>query len=187
MLRPSFPLLTERLLLRPFSLADLDAYARYQSQEGVVRYLYWGVRTREEIAEALRRRTELTEICRERDVLALAVERRDAPGLIGDVILAWTSAANRTGEVGFVFDPAHQGRGYATEAAREMLRLGFEDLGLKRIVGRLDARNDASARTLERLGMRREAHFVENEWVKEEWTSEVVYAILDHEWRATRP
>jgi len=67
-----------------------------------------------------------------------------------------------------------------------MLRLGFEGLGLHRITGRLDGRNAASARVLERLGMRREAHLVENELVKGEWTDEVVYAMLDREWRAAQ-
>jgi RimJ/RimL family protein N-acetyltransferase len=65
-----------------------------------------------------------------------------------------------------------------------MLRLGFEELGLHRIMGRIDARNEPSARVLERLGMRREAHMLENEFVKGEWTDEVVYALLEHEWRA---
>jgi RimJ/RimL family protein N-acetyltransferase len=65
-----------------------------------------------------------------------------------------------------------------------LLRLGFTDYGLHRIIGRLDARNTASARVLERLGMRREAHFVENEIVKGEWTDEVVYAMLEDEWRS---
>jgi RimJ/RimL family protein N-acetyltransferase len=65
-----------------------------------------------------------------------------------------------------------------------MLALGFDGLGLHRIVGRLDARNTASARVLEKLGMRREAHFVSNEYLKGEWTDELVYALLDEEWRA---
>ena len=64
-----------------------------------------------------------------------------------------------------------------------MLRVGFEDLGLHRICGRLDGRNAASARVLERLGMRREAQLLENERVKGEWANEVVYAMLDREWR----
>jgi RimJ/RimL family protein N-acetyltransferase len=65
-----------------------------------------------------------------------------------------------------------------------MLRLGFEDLGLHRILGRLDARNTASAKLLERLGMRREAHIVENEFVKGEWTDELLYGLLAREWAA---
>ncbi len=63
-----------------------------------------------------------------------------------------------------------------------MLRLGFDDLGLHRIIGRCDARNTASARLMERLGMRREAHFRENEWFKGEWGDELIYAMLDREW-----
>ncbi len=65
-----------------------------------------------------------------------------------------------------------------------MLRLGFEELGLRRIVGRCDARNDSSWRLMERLGIRREAHLIENEFVKGEWTDEFDYAMLDREWRA---
>ncbi len=61
--------------------------------------------------------------------------------------------------------------------------MGFQTLGLHRIVARCDARNVASARVMERLGMRREALLVENEMVKDEWTDELVYALLDREWR----
>jgi RimJ/RimL family protein N-acetyltransferase len=64
------------------------------------------------------------------------------------------------------------------------VRLGFKELGLHRIVGRLNGRNTASARVLERLGMRREAHFVQNQIVKGDWEDEVVYAMLEDEWRA---
>jgi RimJ/RimL family protein N-acetyltransferase len=106
--------------------------------------------------------------------------------LIGDFTLWLESSEHRRGEIGFLVHPDHQGRGHAIEASRELLRLGFEDLGLHRVIGTLEARNGPSARVLERLGMRREAHLVENEWVKGEWQSEVVYAILDREWRAAR-
>ena len=73
-------------------------------------------------------------------------------------------------------------RGLATEAAVALLRLGFEGLGLHRITGHLDARNIASARVLERAGLAREAHLVENEFVKGEWSDELVYAMLRSEW-----
>jgi RimJ/RimL family protein N-acetyltransferase len=65
-----------------------------------------------------------------------------------------------------------------------MLRLGFVELGLHRIIGQCDARNTASARVMERLGMRREAHLIANEFVKGEWTDELIYAMLDREWKA---
>jgi RimJ/RimL family protein N-acetyltransferase len=63
-----------------------------------------------------------------------------------------------------------------------MLDFAFDTVRLHRVVGRTEARNTGSARVLEKLGMRREAHLVENEWVKGEWQSEVVYAVLAREW-----
>jgi RimJ/RimL family protein N-acetyltransferase len=83
-----------------------------------------------------------------------------------------------------MFDPAHQGRGYATEASRALVAHAFEHYGVHRVYGRLEPRNEASARVLEKLGMRREAHLIENEWVKGEWQSEAVYALLAREWTA---
>jgi RimJ/RimL family protein N-acetyltransferase len=67
-----------------------------------------------------------------------------------------------------------------------LLQLAFEEFGLHRVIGRLEPRNTASARLLERLGMRREAHFVENEFIKGEWQSELVYELLEHEWASRR-
>ncbi len=108
----------------------------------------------------------------------LAIVVRATGELIGDVNLVWRSAEHRQGEIGFVLHPAYHGQGYAREAAREVLRLGFAELGLHRIIGRCDGRNTASARLMERLGMRREAYFRENERFKGEWSDECVYALL---------
>jgi RimJ/RimL family protein N-acetyltransferase len=103
--------------------------------------------------------------------------------VIGEVHLQWLNREHRQGEIGFVINPDHHGNGFATEAADEALRLGFTGLGLHRIIGRLDGRNLGSARVLDKLGMRREAHFVHDEFFKGEWSDQLVYAILDDEWR----
>lgn len=175
---------TERLQLRPYTKGDLDDLADIRRRPDVMRYLYEDVQGREEVAEVLERRaTDQTALRREGDALVLAVELREVSRVIGDVSMRWVSEEHRQGDIGFIFHPDYHGRGYAYEASREMLRLGFEEAGFHRIEGRCDARNDASARLMERLGMRREAHLVENEWFKGEWGSEFVYAILDREWR----
>ena len=96
--------------------------------------------------------------------------------------LIWRSVEARQGELGWIFHPDHHGRGYATEAAAELLRLGFEDADLHRIYARCDARNDGSWRLMERLGMRREAHFREHALFKGGWDEEFYYAILRAEW-----
>jgi RimJ/RimL family protein N-acetyltransferase len=117
--------------------------------------------------------------------LTLGVEVADTGQLVGDVLLAWHSLEHRGGEIGYVFHPDVAGRGYATEAVHTLLHLAFDDLGLHRVVARIDARNQPSVRLATRLGMRQEAHLVENEWFKGEWSDELDFALLDREWRAS--
>jgi RimJ/RimL family protein N-acetyltransferase len=181
-MEPAYPLETERLLLRPFAEGDLDALYAIHSRADVARYLYWRPRTRDEVRAVLGRKTRSAAIDAEGDTLSLAVVLKATIELIGDCNLTWLSREHRQGEIGFIFHPDHHGRGYATEAGHVLLRLAFDGLKLHRVIGRLEVRNAASARVLEKLGMRREAHLVENERVKGEWQSELVYAILDREW-----
>lgn len=183
MLRPAYPLTTDRLLLRPYRADDLESLHDLERRDETARYLYNEPLSREETKALLDRRRKLVAIDDEGDEIVLAVELRTTGALIGHVNLELKSREHRQGEIGYVLHPDHQGHGYATEAASVMLRLGFEELGLHRIVGRLDARNAASAAVLERLGMRREAHLRENEHVKGEWVDELVFAILAEEWR----
>jgi RimJ/RimL family protein N-acetyltransferase len=186
-LRPDYPIDTVRLTLRPFVAEDLDALHAYQKLPEVARYLYNEARDLAATAEVLKRRMAVTALESPGDILVLAVVLRDTGELIGEVNLAWLSAEHRQGEFGFVFNPAFHGKGYAGEAAVEMLRLGFEGLGLHRIIGRCDGRNTASTKLQARLGLRREAHFVQNELVKGEWSDEIVYAMLEEEWAGERP
>lgn len=180
-----YPVRTARLVLRPFAADDLDAVYDMQSRPEVTRYLLYDVRDRSRAREALQERITAARPGHHsgRLILALAVVLPETGAVIGDVGLSWLSREYRQGEVGYVIHPDHAGHGYATEAAQAMLSLGFGTFGLHRIVGRLDARNTASARVLEHLGMRREAHFRQNEFLNGEWTDEVVYAILCHEWK----
>jgi RimJ/RimL family protein N-acetyltransferase len=184
MWQPEYPVDTGRLLLRPFADTDFEALHDIQSRPDVARYMYWEPRSADAVRDGLDRRLTQHALHRQGDVLELAVLRKDSGALIGDVNLVWVSERHRQGELGYMLHPAQHGRGYATEAARAVLRLGFAGLGLHRITGRVDARNTASARVLERLGMRREAHLRENEIVKGEWTDELVYALLRTEWTA---
>jgi RimJ/RimL family protein N-acetyltransferase len=182
-LRPEFPLLTARLLLRPFEDGDLEALHAMQSDPEVARFLYGEARTLDEVRAQLDRIKPMSRIDDESDSLRLAAVRRDTGELAGDYSLRIESREHRQGEIGFITHPRHQGRGYATEGSLVLLRLGFEVLGLHRIFGSCDARNVGSARVMERLGMRQEAHFRESEIFKGEWGDELVFAMLEEEWR----
>jgi RimJ/RimL family protein N-acetyltransferase len=187
-LKPEYPIFTERLLLRPLDpFTDVDAVHAYQSRADVCRYIPYSPRTREEVAALLAdpEKTRST-LEKEGQALDLAVVRQDTGELVGDVILFWRSAQHQGGEIGYVINPDFAGHGYATEAARALLPLAFDGLGLRRVIARIDARNEASAAVLRKLGMRQEAVLVENEWFKGEWTTEIDFALLASEWRAAR-
>jgi RimJ/RimL family protein N-acetyltransferase len=116
------------------------------------------------------------------DDLELAIQV-DGVGVVGHIYFKLVSVADLTGELGWALHRDHQGKGYATEAARAILAYAFESLGLHRVKAELDPRNGASIALCLRLGMREEAHFVEDMWFKGAWADTGVYAILDREWR----
>jgi RimJ/RimL family protein N-acetyltransferase len=180
-----YPLTTERLIIRALTPDDLDRHHALFSDPEVVRYLYFGPFDRPAAREHLARRS-IVDLPGEGQWINFGVELKGEGVLIGELAMGFISSTHEHYEVGYVFDPAYAGRGYATEGAAMIVELAFSGLGAHRVSGRLDARNGPSARVLEKLGMRREAHFLENEYVKGEWTDELAYAILASEWRALR-
>jgi RimJ/RimL family protein N-acetyltransferase len=122
---------------------------------------------------------------KEGDWAALAIESSADGVLQGEVVLKWLPGHGQ-GEVGWSLAPGARGKGYATEAAEAMLRLGFEDLGMHRIEARLDELNTASAELCRRLGMRQEARHVDKWHYKGQWATELIYAVLADEWRVGR-
>jgi RimJ/RimL family protein N-acetyltransferase len=157
---------------------DLAALHAIRSREDVTRWLYFEppteAQTREWLAGVIARPPETG--------VTLAVDLRATGELVGHVTMTIQRAQPRQGEIGFIFHPDDQGHGYATEAARALLGHAFGHYDLHRVYGRLEPRNEASARVLEKLGLRREGLLVENEWVKGEWQSEAIYALLAREW-----
>jgi len=172
------------LLIRPLEPEDLERHAAIMGNPEVVRYLY---ETPLSVAEA-----EVHLARRFGSGPAQPGEWRNfavvvAGQLIGEVGFVLNSGVHREAEVGYFFDPVAQGRGFATSAVAAMVDWCFGELGAHRVVGRLDARNHRSAALLRRLGFTEEGRFRENEFVKGEWTDELVYAVLEREWEAHRP
>jgi RimJ/RimL family protein N-acetyltransferase len=183
--RLSQPIETARLTLRSFTPGDFDDLYAYQSRLDVVRFLYWPPRDRGQVRRGLRERCQETSLDAEGDWLTFAVVWREAGRVVGEIGLKLVSREDRLGEIGFVFHPDYQGRGLATEAARAMLALGFGPLRWQRIIGSCDARNLASARLMERIGMRLAGRRVCSDYVKGDWIDKLVYAIPDREWKAS--
>lgn len=178
------PLSTERLTLRLFTPADLDDVFAYQSREDVCRYLLHEPRTRDELVPKIAEWAAASRLEKDKDYLQLAAELDGR--VIGHMFFEIVNVESMQGEIGWTLHPDFFGRGYASEAADAVLDLAFGDIGMHRVRAELDPRNDASVALCLRLGMRHEAHFVQDLWFKGEWADTGIYAILADERAARR-
>ncbi len=176
------PILTERLLLRPFERVDLEAFAAYRSDPDVARYQSWS--TPYTLADAERFLEGQLEAGADQPGgwRQLAVVERASGRLCGDCAIHLVAGQPATAELGVTLAPASQGRGLAAEALGALVTTLFERRGLHRVFACADDRNHPVQRLLERLGFRREARLVEADWCKGEWATLVVYALLAREW-----
>ncbi len=176
---------TERLVLRPLQPDDAAAVFRYRSDPEVYRYQHWEPSSVSEVDEFIARMTTV-----EPDTpgtwYQVAICSRDTGQLIGDCGLRFPIERDHEAEFGISLAPEFHGMGYATEAVEAVLEYLFETLDKHRVFGSIDPRNLASLRLMERMGLRREAHFRESLWFKGEWADDVIYAMLRREWDELR-
>ena len=172
---------TERLQLREFCESDWPDLYAIESDLDVARYQEFEPRTPAE-AQAYIRGTQASARAEPRTTYDLAVVLHDSNKVVGRCGLHLTSPAIREAVVWYTLHRSLWGRGYTPEALRALVDFGFRELALHRIWAECDPRNRPSFRVLEKIGMRREGHLVENAWVKGEWVDSLIYAVLDREW-----
>ncbi len=176
---------TARLTLRAFERRDLDDLTAIFERADVNRFQYSEPRSREETRAVLASYMKAPLDIVDDNVLNVAILQRSSERVVGAFMLRWLRNDHHQGEIGGSLHPDVHGRGLAVEIYRELLLIAFDEIGLHRVIARSDGRNVASIRSLEKTGLRKEAHFIENEFVKGEWTDEVVYAIRRTQWQAT--
>jgi RimJ/RimL family protein N-acetyltransferase len=181
--RPIVPLslTTARLVVRHFRAGDAPTLMAYRNDPEVARYQGW-----EGLSEVQAKDFVTGQSCQPVGVphawLQLALELRASGTHIGDLALKVDGAGQA--EIGYSLSRAFQGQGYMREAVAALLDFLFQELQLHRVVAQTDVRNVPSVRLLERLGFRREGHFIEGFYLRGKWTSEYLYALLAREWRA---
>ena len=176
---PHWPLSTDRLRLRLHQPQDHAWLEALYSRPEVARYLLDDPWTAEDTDTNLTQRLERTGLGSTSGALALVIEHDRLP--VGDVALWLTDRVHGQAEIGWVLDPDHGGQGFASEAVQAVLKVGFQNYQLHRITAQMDARNAPSAALAQRVGMRLEAHHVEDWYSKGQWTSTLVYACLASE------
>lgn len=171
---------TARLDVRRFTRADVAAFSAYRADPDVARYQSWSdfsVDQGRALVESMRH----VELGTPGEWYQLALEDRSRRVLVGDLASKVSAVEPREMEIGFTLAREQQGRGYATEALQGLLDHALFEMRLHRIVAVTDARNAAAAALLTRVGMRQEAHFVDNVFFKGAWGSERLFAKLARE------
>ena len=165
---------TERLVLRPLTEADFCAVHQWASDPENTRYMAWGPNTEEQTRAFL---------ASTKPGADFAVVQKCSGEVIGSCGV-YPDKANDTGELGWILRKDCWKRGYGTELGGELIRYGFKELGLRRLIAPCAAVNYGSYRVMERNGMRREALHVKSFWARidREWVDGAVYAILEEEY-----
>ena len=177
------PVLTgPRLILRELDLDDWPAVHGYSARPEVARFQPWGPNTPEESRRFIEQALSAAQAI-PRTEYQFAATLADGGRLIGTGALHVRSTEHGHGEIAYFLHPDIWGQGYATEAAQLLLRFGFAELGMHRISGTCDPRNEASARVLTKVGMTYEGRLRDAMHIRDGWRDSDVYSILAHEWR----
>ncbi|WP_208558864.1 GNAT family N-acetyltransferase [Marinilactibacillus kalidii] len=169
---------TKRLTLRPFKNIDFQETYDIYKDEQTCRFLLHGAWDQTNAQEEFDRKVSKNILDKDH-ALSLAVLHEDK--VIGDLSI-WYTDKKETVEIGYSFNRLSSGNGYASEAVHEMIHQLFYELGVHRIQINMDARNKNSQNVCLRMGMRQEAHFIQDYWYKGEWSDSLVYGLLDSEY-----
>jgi RimJ/RimL family protein N-acetyltransferase len=172
---------TTRLRLRHFTDTDLLAFMAYRNDPVVARYQSWEDISEKDARAFIQEQKEIQPGVPGQG-FQIAIELKETSVLIGDCYFIINELDDRQAEIGFTLSRAYQGRGFATEAVSCFLNYSFLTFDLHRVIAITDCENAAATALLERLGMRREGHFLQNIWFKGKWGDEYLYAILKEEW-----
>ena len=177
---------TEHLILRTFREDDFEAVHSYASSAENTAYMLFGPNNEEDTRAFINRaiaktsKNPITEY-------DFAVVLKETGKLIGACGL---SIRDCDSEVGWLLHKDHWGQGYATEMGHALLKLGFDELNLHRIIARCDAENIASSRVMEKIGMRQEGLFYDCRPTRpgspKPYRDELYYAILKEDWETQK-
>lgn len=176
---------TKRLILRGIRVSDAKSIFKYRSNPQIYEFQNWRPKTLQDVENFID--TKVSKIPNIPNTwYQLGILIKESEELIGDIGIHFNDSDNLQAEIGFSLSLEYQGKGYAVEGVIEVINYLFHNLNKHRIFASVDPKNKKSIALLERLGMRKEAHFKKSIWFNEEWTDDIVYAILDEEWELSR-
>lgn len=174
---------TERLTLREFVDSDLLAVHEYAQDAETTKFLEWGPNTLKETTVFLNESLDFQkEQPRTTFDMAIIVEADNK--LIGACSIAIIDRKNRLAALGYVLHSAAWRKGYATEAALGLVKFGFEELDVEKILATCDSQNYASENVMMKIGMSKESTLAKDKFIKGMYRDTLVYSIKRSDWTA---
>jgi RimJ/RimL family protein N-acetyltransferase len=171
---------TERLVIRPVRLEDKVNIFEYRSDSETNKYQGWIPKTIEDVEFFINRTAK--QINMPETWFQFVLIKKENQKLIGDLGVHFWDKQNMQVEIGCTLNKNFHYNGYATEAVRRIIDFLFIELHKHRIITSIDPDNESSIRLVERIGFRKEAHFVESLFVNEKWVDDLVYALTEKNW-----
>lgn len=173
---------TERLLIRQITLEDKYELFDYRSDSEANKYQGWIPKTIEEVEVFIGNTAK--QINEPQTWFQCAIIEKTTQNLIGDLGVHFIGSENKQAEIGCTLHKDFQNKGYATEALKKMINYLFSELNKHRIIASIDPKNINSIRLVERIGFRKEAHFIESLWINGQWVDDLVYALIEKDWES---
>lgn len=171
---------TERLVLRDITIEDKQAIFDYRSDAGANKFQSWIPETLEEVESFIQRNN--IEFNTPESWYQLLITHKETKDVIGDIGIHFLGDENLQVELGITLNTVFQGQGFASEALKGVIDFLFNDLNKHRISASIDPDNTDSLKLMERIGLRKEGHFVKSLFWKNNWVDDVIYAVLREEW-----
>jgi RimJ/RimL family protein N-acetyltransferase len=171
----------KRLVIRPISKMDAKYIFGYRSDKSTNQFQGWIPVKIEDVYAFIKKTSANFNV--EDTWFQFVIINKESNKIIGDIGIHFLNGDNNQVEIGCTLGKSYQGKGYAFEALTRIIDFLFKDYNKHRITASIDPENIASIKLFEKLGFRKEAHFKESILIGEKWVDDLVYAMLQNEWK----
>lgn len=171
---------TNQLIIRPITLNDKESIFEYRSDTETNKYQGWIPATIADVEVFIGKIAKL--IDEPGTWFQFVVIEKETEKIVGDIGIHFFDIENKQVEIGCTLNKVFQNKGYATESLKCVIGYLFKTLNKHRIIASIDPGNRNSIRLVERIGFRKEAHFVESLLMNGKWVDDLIYALIERDW-----
>lgn len=169
---------TKRLIIRPITLEDKNKIFEYRSDSETNKYQSWIPKTIDDVETFI---GKISKLFNEPGTwFQFVIIEKESKKITGDLGIHFIDSEQV--EIGCTLNKVFQNKGYATESVKRVIDFLFKDLKKHRIITSIDPDNKNSVRLVERIGFRKEAHFIESLLINGKWVDDLIYALIEKDW-----